>query len=156
MEIGFEQGVPVKLDGKATDSVKLLETLNEIGGKHAVGQIDLVENRLVGMKSRGAYETPGGTILMTAHKSLETLTLDRETMHYKQQVSLEIRGDGLLRPVVLSVARGARCVHRRYSAKRYRLGAGETFQGPLHAGGREKPVQLIQRRICQFQNGRGI
>ena len=89
VEIGFEQGVPVKLDGKATDSVKLLETLNEIGGKHAVGQIDLVENRLVGMKSRGAYETPGGTILITAHKSLETLTLDRETAHYKQQVSLK-------------------------------------------------------------------
>ncbi len=89
VEIGFEQGVPVKLDGKATDSVKLLETLNEIGGKHAVGQIDLVENRLVGMKSRGAYETPGGTILMTTHKSLETLTLDRETAHYKQQVSLK-------------------------------------------------------------------
>jgi len=89
VEIGFEQGVPVKLDGKATDSIKLLETLNEIGGKHAVGQIDLVENRLVGMKSRGAYETPGGTILMTAHKSLETLTLDRETAHYKQQVSLK-------------------------------------------------------------------
>ncbi|MGD0596593.1 MAG: argininosuccinate synthase [Sedimentisphaerales bacterium] len=89
VEIGFEQGVPVKLDGKATNSVKLLETLNEIGGKHAVGQIDLVENRLVGMKSRGAYETPGGTILITAHKSLETLTLDRETAHYKQQVSLK-------------------------------------------------------------------
>jgi argininosuccinate synthase len=89
VEIGFEQGVPVKLDGKATDSVKLLQTLNEIGGKHAVGQIDLVENRLVGMKSRGAYETPGGTILMTAHKALESLTLDRETMHYKQQVALK-------------------------------------------------------------------
>jgi argininosuccinate synthase len=89
VEIGFEQGVPVKLDGKATESVKLLQTLNEIGGKHAVGQIDLVENRLVGMKSRGAYETPGGTILMTAHKALETLTLDRETMHYKQQVALK-------------------------------------------------------------------
>jgi argininosuccinate synthase len=89
VEIGFENGVPVKLDGKATDSVKLLQTLNEIGGKHAVGQIDLVENRLVGMKSRGAYETPGGTILMTAHKALESLTLDRETMHYKQQVALK-------------------------------------------------------------------
>jgi argininosuccinate synthase len=89
IEVVFEQGVPVKLDGKATDSVKLLQTLNEIGGKHAVGQVDLVENRLVGMKSRGAYETPGGTILMTAHKALESLTLDRETMHYKQQVALK-------------------------------------------------------------------
>src|SRR4030042_6244438 len=63
--------------------------LNEIGGKHGVGQIDLGENRLVGMKSRGAYETPGGTILITAHKVLETLTLDRETMHYKQQIALK-------------------------------------------------------------------
>jgi argininosuccinate synthase len=89
VEIGFEQGVPVKLNGKATDSVKLLATLNEIGGVHGVGQIDLVENRLVGMKSRGAYETPGGTILMTAHNALETLTLDRETAHYKQQVALK-------------------------------------------------------------------
>jgi argininosuccinate synthase len=67
----------------------MIETLNEIGGKHGVGQADLVENRLVGMKSRGVYETPGGTILMTAHKALEMLTLDRETMHYKQQVALK-------------------------------------------------------------------
>jgi argininosuccinate synthase len=89
VEIGFEQGVPIKLNSKAIDSVKLLETLNAVGGKHAIGQVDLVENRLVGMKSRGAYETPGGTILMTAHKALESLTLDREMMHYKQQVALK-------------------------------------------------------------------
>ncbi|HLB74591.1 MAG TPA: hypothetical protein VJJ98_11275, partial [Sedimentisphaerales bacterium] len=63
--------------------------LNEIGGRHGVGQVDLVENRLVGMKSRGVYETPGGTILMTAHSCLESLTLDRETLHYKQQVALK-------------------------------------------------------------------
>ena len=89
VEIGFEKGVPVKLNGKKIDGVKLIEELNRIGGKHGVGQIDLVENRLVGMKSRGAYETPGGTILVNAHRALETLTLDRETMHYKQQVSLK-------------------------------------------------------------------
>jgi argininosuccinate synthase len=87
--IGFEEGIPTKLDGKKMDGVKLIEKLNEIGGKHGVGQIDIVENRLVGMKSRGAYETPGGTILVNAHRALETLTLDRETMHYKQQVSLK-------------------------------------------------------------------
>ena len=67
----------------------MIETLNEIGGKHGVGQDDLVENRLVGIKSRGVYETPGGTILMTAHRGLESITLDRETMHYKQQVALK-------------------------------------------------------------------
>jgi len=89
VEIGFERGIPVKLNGRKINGVKLIETLNEIGGKHGIGQADIVENRLVGMKSRGVYETPGGTILVTAHRVLETLTLDRETMHYKQQVALK-------------------------------------------------------------------
>jgi argininosuccinate synthase len=89
VEIGFKRGVPVKLNGKAADGVKIIEQLNVIGGKHAVGQSDLVENRLVGIKSRGVYETPGGTILITAHRALESLTLDRETMHYKQQIALK-------------------------------------------------------------------
>ncbi len=89
VEIGFNEGVPVKLNGKAVNGVKMIEELNVIGGKHGVGQDDLVENRLVGMKSRGVYETPGGTILVTAHKALEMLTLDRETAHYKQQVALK-------------------------------------------------------------------
>jgi len=87
--IGFLEGIPLKLNGRLTSGVKLIETLNEIGGRHGVGQTDLVENRLVGIKSRGVYETPGGTILMAAHSALETLTLDRETMHYKQQVALK-------------------------------------------------------------------
>ena len=87
--IGFEKGVPTSLNGKKTDPVKIIEQLNKIGGKHAVGQADVVENRLVGIKSRGVYETPGGTILVEAHKALETLTLDRETLHYKQQVALK-------------------------------------------------------------------
>ncbi len=87
--IGFHEGVPVRLDGRLTSGVKMIETLNEIGGRHAIGQVDVVENRLVGMKSRGVYETPGGTILMTAHAALESLTIERETMHYKQQVALK-------------------------------------------------------------------
>ena len=89
VEVGFRQGVPVKLNGKAADGVTIIERLNLIGGKHGVGQADLVENRLVGIKSRGVYETPGGTILITAHRALESLTLDRETMHYKQQIALK-------------------------------------------------------------------
>ena len=89
VEIGFNEGVPVRLNGKAMDGVKIIETLNRLGGKHGVGQADLVENRLVGIKSRGVYETPGGTILVTAHRALESLTLDRETLHYKQQVALK-------------------------------------------------------------------
>ena len=89
VEIGFKEGIPTRLNGKTISGVKLIEELNQIGGKHGVGQIDIVENRLVGMKSRGVYETPGGTILVNAHKALETLTLERETMHYKQQVALK-------------------------------------------------------------------
>jgi argininosuccinate synthase len=89
VEIGFEKGIPTKLNGRAVNGVKMIETLNEIGGVHGVGQVDLVENRLVGMKSRGVYETPGGTILSTAHNALEMLTLDRETAHYKQQIALK-------------------------------------------------------------------
>ena len=89
VEVGFKEGIPVKLNGKQIAGVKLIEHLNKVGGKHGIGQADLVENRLVGIKSRGVYETPGGTILVTAHQALESLTLDRETMHYKQQVALK-------------------------------------------------------------------
>ncbi len=89
VSVGFFEGVPVKLNGKLTSGVKIIESLNDLGGKHGVGQVDLVENRLVGIKSRGVYETPGGAILVTAHNALETLTLDRETMHYKQQIALK-------------------------------------------------------------------
>ena len=89
VEIGFNKGVPVKLNGKKMSGVRLIETLNRLGGKHGIGQLDLVENRLVGIKSRGVYETPGGTILKTAHDCLESLTLDREMMHYKQQLALK-------------------------------------------------------------------
>ncbi|MBQ4100184.1 MAG: argininosuccinate synthase [Oscillospiraceae bacterium] len=87
--IGFEKGVPVSLNGKKMNGVDLLLALNEVGGKNGIGIVDLVENRLVGMKSRGVYETPGGTILYHAHEVLETLCLDRDTMHYKQQVALK-------------------------------------------------------------------
>jgi len=89
VKIDFKEGIPVGLDGGKLSAVKLIEELNRIGGKHGIGQADLVENRLVGIKSRGVYETPGGTILVTAHRAIETLTLDRETMHYKQQVALK-------------------------------------------------------------------
>jgi argininosuccinate synthase len=89
VEIGFEQGVPVSVNGLTMDTVSLVELLNEIGGRNAIGRIDLVENRFVGIKSRGCYETPGGTLLLTAHRELEALCLDRDLMHYKQHVGLK-------------------------------------------------------------------
>ena len=86
--IAWERGVPVALDGERLGPVDLLGRLNAMGGRHGVGTISLVENRLVGMKSRGVYETPGGTILYEAHAALEALVLDRATSHFKQHVAL--------------------------------------------------------------------
>src|SRR6266481_5026250 len=87
--IGFKSGRPVSVNGKVMSAVALLEELNRIGGKHGVGRVDLVENRFVGMKSRGCYETPGGTLIMAAHRELEALTLDRNMAHYKQKLALD-------------------------------------------------------------------
>ncbi len=87
VEVDFEQGIPVALNGEAMEPVALVMALNEIGGKHGVGRVDMVENRLVGIKSRGVYETPGGTILYAGHSALETLVLDGETMHYKDLIA---------------------------------------------------------------------
>jgi argininosuccinate synthase len=89
VEIGFEKGVPISANGLLMDPVSLVELLNEIGGRNAIGRIDLVENRFVGIKSRGCYETPGGTLLLTAHRELEALCLDRDLLHYKQHVGLK-------------------------------------------------------------------
>jgi argininosuccinate synthase len=88
VSIGFERGVPVSVGGMSLPPVQLVELLNEIGARNAIGRIDLVENRFVGIKSRGCYETPGGTLIVAAHRELEALTLDRDVAHYKQHVGL--------------------------------------------------------------------
>ena len=87
--VTFEKGVPVKVDGQKLSSVEIIEKLNKIGGANGVGICDMVENRLVGMKSRGVYETPGGTILYTAHEILESICLDKDTQHFKQHVAIK-------------------------------------------------------------------
>ena len=98
VSIHFEKGIPTAIDGKKMSAVRLIEKLNKIGGKNGVGLVDMVENRLVGMKSRGVYETPGGTILYAAHELLESVCLDKQTMHFKQHVAIkygELVYDGL-------------------------------------------------------------
>lgn len=87
VEIGFEKGIPISVNSKNMPPVELLRTLNVLAGRHGIGRVDLVENRLVGMKSRGVYETPGGTLLYAAHRELESLVLDRETMHFKEIIA---------------------------------------------------------------------
>ena len=89
MEIGIVSGLPVSVNGKELSPAALLSELNRIGGKHGIGRVDMVENRLVGMKSRGVYETPGGTILYAAAQELESLTLDRETIQVKDSLALK-------------------------------------------------------------------
>ena len=98
IEIEFESGNPVAINGEKISPAKIVETLNAIGGYHGIGRVDLVENRLVGMKSHGVYETPGGTILLYAHRELESLVLDRQTMSFKQVAAVkyaELAYDGL-------------------------------------------------------------
>ncbi len=85
--VGFERGSPVSIDGKELPPAQLLQHLNQIGGRHGVGRVDIVENRFVGMKSRGVYETPGGTILHHAHRAVESITLDREVSHLRDELA---------------------------------------------------------------------
>ncbi len=87
--VGFEKGIPISVNGTKLDPVSLVELLNEIGARNAVGRVDLVENRFVGIKSRGCYETPGGTLLIAAHRELEALCLERDVAHFKQHVGLK-------------------------------------------------------------------
>ncbi|MFZ4984857.1 MAG: argininosuccinate synthase [Blastocatellia bacterium] len=87
VEVAYERGTPVAVNGEYLDPVPLIDRLNEIGGRHGIGRVDLVENRLVGMKSRGVYETPGGTILLAGLREVESLTLDRDAAHYKEVIS---------------------------------------------------------------------
>lgn len=86
LEIDFDKGIPIKVDGKKLSAAKLLKKLNVIGGKNGIGRVDMVENRFVGMKSRGVYETPGGTILHIAHRAMESITMDREVMHIRDSL----------------------------------------------------------------------
>ena len=153
VSVGFHEGVPVKLDGRLSNPVKLLETLNEIGGRHAVGQTDLVENRLVGMKSRGVYETPGGTILTTAHRALESLTLERETAHYKQQVALkyaELVYYGLWFSPLREALDAFVDVTQRNVTGEVRL---KLFKGRCTPAGMASPNSLYQTDLASFKMG---
>ncbi len=153
IEIAFEQGVPVAIEGRKMGPVALLETLNAAGARHGVGRVDLVENRLVGIKSRGVYETPGGTILYAAHRELERLVLDRATMHFKQQVALryaELVYDGLwFSPLREALARFVDSTQRNVTGDvRVRL-----FKGHATPVGRRSPRSLYRQDLATFGEG---
>jgi argininosuccinate synthase len=152
--IGFEQGVPVSLNRQPRSSgVALLEELNRIGGDHGIGRIDLVENRFVGMKSRGCYETPGGTILMAAARELEALTLDRTTLHYKQKLALDY-AEMVYNGLWFTPLREALDV---FFAKIAEPVSGEItmrlYKGTLEPVSRKSPKSLYDLNIASFTMG---
>ncbi|MFW6074118.1 MAG: argininosuccinate synthase [Chloroflexota bacterium] len=148
--LSFEEGWPVALNGEKLAPVELVETLNEIGGKHGIGRIDLVENRLVGMKSRGVYEQPGATILATAHKELEAITLDRQTLHYKDQVAqryAEIVYDGLWFTPLREAIDAFVDVTQKTNTGDVRL---KLYKGNCIIAGRKSPYSLYSEDYATF------
>jgi argininosuccinate synthase len=151
--IAFERGVPVALDGKWLGPVEMVETLNKMAGRHGVGRLDLVENRLVGIKSRGVYETPAGTVLYVAHREIERLVLDRDTLHFKQSVSVryaELIYDGLW----FSTLRQALAAFVEFTEQEV---TGEVrvrlFKGRAEAIGRRSPRSLYRQDLATFGEG---
>ncbi|MBX6753115.1 argininosuccinate synthase [Thermorudis peleae] len=148
--LGFEQGYPVSLNGERLDPVTLLEKLNQLGGEHGIGRIDLVENRLVGMKSRGVYEQPGATILAIAHNELESITLDRETLHYKDLVAqkyAELVYYGLWFTPLREALDAFVDVTQRTVTGEVRL---KLYKGNCIVLGRRSPYSLYQESLATF------
>ncbi len=153
--IGFEAGVPVSVDGRKLTGVKLIEKLNGIAGANGIGRIDFVENRLVGMKSHGAYETPGGTLLHVAHRELEALCLDRETSHYKQQIGLryaELVYYGQWFTPLREALDGFVSVTQRNVTGNVTLGL---YKGNIRILDRKSPFSLYDTNIAAFTMGAG-
>ncbi len=149
-EIGFEHGNPVSVNGKKLGPIDLINTLNDVAAANGVGRIDLVENRLVGMKSRGAYETPGGTLLMLAHRELETLSLDRETTHYQQMLSLRY-AEMVYYGLWFTPLRESLDAFFSQSQKRVTGTVGlRLYKGNVNFTGRKSPNSLYHKDLASF------
>jgi argininosuccinate synthase len=154
VEIGFEQGTPVSVNGKKLPPIDLLNTLNEIAARNGVGRTDLVENRLVGMKSRGAYETPGGTLLTTAHRELERLTVDRETAHFAQALSVRY-AELVYYGLWFSPLREALDGFFHIAEQRVTGSVGlKLWKGTLNVTKRLSPYSLYRADLASFTMGR--
>ncbi|KAL5206494.1 hypothetical protein ABZP36_034703 [Zizania latifolia] len=153
LEIGIIAGVPVSINGRDLSPASLLAKLNEIGGKHGIGRIDMVENRLVGMKSRGVYETPGGTIMAAAVRELEALTLDRETMQWKDIIALKYAE-------LVYAGRWFDPLRQSFDAFMEKITATTTgsvtlklYKGSVNVASRKSPHSLYREDISSFENG---
>jgi argininosuccinate synthase len=151
--IGFERGVPVSLDGRLLGPVALVESLNRTAGAHGVGRLDLVENRLVGIKSRGVYETPAGTVLYAAHRELERLVLDRNTLHFKQSVSVryaQLIYDGLWFTVLREALAAFVDFTERHVTGEVQM---RLYKGRAEAIARRSPASLYRQDLATFGEG---
>ncbi len=153
VELDFEKGVPVAINGKKMDGVSLIYALNKLGGAHGVGIVDLVENRVVGMKSRGVYETPGGAILYFAHAELEHLCLDRQTYSFKQSVSQKL-AELIYGGLWFTPLREALCAFvdstQTVVSGRVRL---KLYKGSISAAGASSPYSMYNTDIASFTTG---
>lgn len=150
VEVEFEKGIPTKINGEKLPPIELLKFLNKVGGENGIGTIDIVENRLVGMKSRGVYETPGGAILYAAHQELENITLDRDTAHYKSLVSqrfaeLVYFGQWFtpLREALSAFVDST----QQYVTGKVKL---KLYKGNIIPAGCESPYSLFSEELCTF------
>jgi argininosuccinate synthase len=150
VDISFEKGIPVAINGKQMGPVELMTCVNEIGARNGIGIVDMVENRLVGMKSRGVYETPGGTLLYTAHANLEEITLDKETQHYKQVIALkfaELVYNGMWYTPLREAISAFVDVTQRNVCGKARL---KLYKGNVSGAGTSSPYSLYMKKIATF------
>lgn len=150
VEIGFKQGVPVSLNGEQMGPVALFEALNAVGGKHGIGRVDMVENRLVGMKSRGVYETPGGTLVYRAHQALESICLDKYTMHFKDFIAVkyaELVYNGQWYTQLRKALDGFVRETQRHVTGTVRL---KLYKGNVIIAGRKSPYSLYREDYASF------
>jgi argininosuccinate synthase len=151
--LGFERGVPVTLDGRRRKPVAMVEALNRVAGAHGVGRLDLVENRLVGIKSRGVYETPAGTVLHIAHRELERLVLDRDTLHFKQSISVryaQLIYDGLWFSTLREALAGFVDETEKEVTGEVRI---RLYKGQAEPIGRRSPRSLYRQDLATFGQG---
>jgi argininosuccinate synthase len=151
VEVDFAGGIPVAVNGKKMGPAKLLAHLNTLGGKHGIGRVDLVENRYVGMKSHGVYETPGGTILHAAHRAVESLTLDREVMHLRDSLMprfAELIYNGYWYSPEMDLLKGMVVATQENVTGTARL---KLYKGGITVAGRKSPVSLYRTDFATFE-----
>ncbi len=150
--LGFERGTPISLDGERLSPARLLHRLNQVAGLHGVGRVDLVENRFVGMKSRGVYETPGGTVLFAAHRAMESITLDREVMHERDRLSprfAELIYNGFWFSPEMNFVRAAIEQSQENVTGEVRM---KLYKGNARVTGRRSPVSLYSEATVTFED----